>query len=391
MTTKTKYIIFLSVVTLLFILMEITAEKPVNWSFSFTADSKIPYGCYVLYQHLPDLYESGNISNSNTPLYNTLSETEYLNTNYLIINPDFNGDKLDIQKLLDFVSRGNTAFIAAHRFADFLTDTLQIATDVHFLDKDSRSINFTHPTLKMSDGYYLEKNSSSFYFDSIQNMSVEILGRDSEKNPNFIRVPFGEGSFYLNTVPLAFTNYYLLMNPASQYSFTALSYLPVRQTIWDEYYKAGRKMAGTPLRYILHREPLKWAYAVSIFSILIFIFNYSRRKQRIIPVIEPLRNTTLDFVFTIGRLYYFHRDHKNLAEQKIKYFMDEIKSTYYENTSDLNDHFFTALTEKTGQDYEYIKDLFTDLQKIRKAKKIDKTILLKLHSRIEDFRQKTRS
>ena len=60
-------------------------------------------------------------------------------------------------------------------------------------------------------------------------------------NVNFLRIKYGEGNFFLNTVPLAFTNYHLLNSDNNEYVYKALSHLPVQQTFWDDYYKDGNK------------------------------------------------------------------------------------------------------------------------------------------------------
>jgi hypothetical protein len=87
--------------------------------------------------------------------------------------------------------------------------------------------------------------------------------------------------------------------------------------ILDEYYKPNKfRAAQTPLRYILSVPAYRWAYYVAIFSILIYVVVYARRQQRIIPIIEPFKNLSLEFARTVGTLYYQQKDHRDLAEKK---------------------------------------------------------------------------
>ena len=71
-----------------------------------------------------------------------------------------------------------------------------------------------------------------------------------------------------------------------------------------------------------------------------------KRKQRIIPVINPLANTTLEFVGTIGDLYYQSAEHKNIAEKRIHFLMDQIRAKYWINTDKLDEIFIQTLSPK---------------------------------------------
>ena len=53
------------------------------------------------------------------------------------------------------------------------------------------------------------------------------------------------------------------------------------------------------------------------------IFN-AKRRQRVVPIINPLPNTTLDFTKTIGNLYYQEGNHQNIVDKKIIYFLEKI-------------------------------------------------------------------
>ena len=140
---------------------------------------------------------------------------------------------------------------------------------------------------------------------------------DGEKQPNFVKINFGEnnGAFYIHTNPFAFTNYHLL-DTKEDYAATVLSFLPKQQVIWDNYYKSGRKIISSPLHYILTSPALKWAFYTSVFTLLLFVIFRGKRTQRIIPVVEPLENSTVEFTQTIGELYYQSGDYTNIISKK---------------------------------------------------------------------------
>jgi hypothetical protein len=184
---------------------------------------------------------------------------------------------------------------------------------------------------------------------------------------------------------MAFTNAYLLPGENHRFAATSLSYLPVQDVIWTEYYQLGRMEAATPLRFILTNEPLRWAYFITIISLIIFMIFEAKRKQRIIPVIKPLGNTTLEFVKTIGNLYYQQGEHKAIAEKKINYLFDQIRTRYWINTNKLDENFIVSLAKKSGKSEEDVRAMVMAIKNIQSQPSIAMEALIDLNDRIEKF------
>ncbi|NCP46642.1 MAG: DUF4350 domain-containing protein, partial [Flavobacteriales bacterium] len=188
---------------------------------------------------------------------------------------------------------------------------------------------------------------------SFDTANVLVLGKSisQEKkieNINFIKINMGKGSIFINTLPNAFSNYFLTDTLNYSYPIYALSNLPNQPTFWDEYYKAGKKDASTPLRFILNEPALKFAYFLLIFSLLFYIIFKAKRKQRIIPVIEPISNSTTDFIGVVSSMYYQEKNHLNLAHKKINYFLEMVRSNYLIATEKLDETFIQNLALKSG-------------------------------------------
>jgi len=316
-----KYIVILVLLFCLYVLIEIMAPTPVNWNISFSEKDKIPYGSHIPKAILPDIFENQKIVTNNESFYLTLNE--YAETDYknlIIISNAFQPDKYDLENLLEYVWHGNNAFIAAMNFGESFSDTLNFScsktNNLFGYFKDSVvKLNFVNPAISKDDGYHFINNMPGIFFDSFNKENTTVLGTSENKETNFIKVAFGSGNFYLNCQPLAFTNYsYLYSN--YQYGCTALSYLPGKNTIWDEYYKPGNKNMGSPVRFILSNRSLKAGYYLFLISIIVYIIFEGKRKQRYIPVIRGNVNTSLEFIETIGRLYYHRRDNKDVAIKK---------------------------------------------------------------------------
>jgi hypothetical protein len=142
----------------------------------------------------------------------------------------------------------------------------------------------------------------------------------------------------------------------------------------------------TPLRFILTNESLRWAYYITAISLLLFMIFEMKRKQRIIPIIKPLTNTTLEFVGTIGNLYFQGNDHKNIAEKKINFFMDQLRTKYWLNTSHLDETFVKIAAKKMGQPEEDVRRLVNTIVAIRVRDRISSQELIDLNRQIEKLK-----
>ena len=214
------------------------------------------------------------------------------------------------------------------------------------------------------------------------------MGTNEIDFATFLNVKIGKGNLYLHSIPNIFTNYNILKSDRD-YISKCFSYLTVRDVIWDEYYKEVNKYQSTPLRYILSQPSLRWAYFTLILSLLFFVIFKGRRDQRIIPVVKPLANTTIEFVNTVGNLYFKQSNHKNIAEKKITYFMDHIRSKYSIKTSQYSDDLVQQLSDKSLVEKTDIKKLFNLFNLVNTSNAIRRDTLIELNNLIENFYLKT--
>jgi len=392
--TERKYILIVIALFAIMVAVEYNAPKPVNWSVSFSKKDKIPYGCYVLFDYLNDIFPGKDINTSNKPVYNTLEDNDEHHTNYIIINEYLEIDTLDLVYLTDYVKKGNSVFIAADSYEGPLADSLKLGTgagyDMNLLKNDSISLNFSNPSIHSSTNFKYRNGSVNNYFTKFDSSKTTILGTNSNDKATYIKVKFGDGAFYLNTAPYAFTNYNALKGNNGEYIYRALSCLPIANTTWDEYYKPGSHRQETPLRFILETPTLKAAYWLLIIGLLLYIIFEGKRTQRPIPVIAPLKNTNLEFVETIGRLYYQKGTNSGIAHEKIIFFLDHIRSTYNLSTTVFSGAFYESLSIKTLIPADELKKLFTFIDRVCNAPSIDETTLMELSNRIETFYSKTK-
>lgn len=403
------YLIILFSTIISFVLFEIYKPKPTDWTPTFSNKDKIPYGCELLYKVLPDVFPNQKISDEKVPIF---SKKRVLKlppkSNYIYVFRYFRADSLSLVKLLNYVQKGNSVFIASEIFFG-LDDTLNFKTSFvkDLALNDSISINFINTTIRKSIDYKYQKQAADTYFE-IKNPtknknSFTILGKNSKGFPNFIQVDFGKGKFFLNTVPMAFTNFYMVKNDNADYVFKALSYLPEQPIFWDEYVnvmsigKAARSTSKSreakgeedtqesPFKFIISQPALKWAYFITLSALLIYLIFEGKRRQRIIPIMESPKNTSLQFVETIGSLYYHQKDHKAIAEKKITHLLAYIRTKFYLKTTEIDLEFRRDLSNKSGISSREINDLFDYISFVQNNDYIAENQLITLNEQIENF------
>ncbi|MBC8085027.1 MAG: DUF4350 domain-containing protein, partial [Hymenobacter sp.] len=215
------------------------------------------------------------------------------------------------------------------------------------------------------------------------------LAADTAGRAVLVRLPHGRGQFYLCTVPLAFTNYFALQPRTGNFAFAALSYLPAGRPVWwDEYQKQGRQGEQSLLRVLLAHDALRWALYLSLLGALLFVVFEARRRQRVIPILRPLPNTTLLFTRTVAGLYRQGSSHAPIAEKKIGLFLEHLRTRFHEPGLDLNDDAARErLAQKTGIPRPDVDALVRRINFLLTAPQVSDADLLALNKALNDFRK----
>jgi len=389
-----KYVLYLSIVIGVYVVVKLSETKQHNWNVTLSHTDKEPYGTYAFNQLLPSLVHSP-VKNSYKTIYE-LKDSLPKEGNLIVLSTDFSdgfsAGKPDTEVLFDFIKNGGNAFISAHYFSDYFADTLGLSTrdylfknGIELVKQDTASIHFTNTKFDSTKTYSYKRDNIHNYFSRLDSTKATVIARNDQFLPVTLRIAMGKGQLILNCTPMAFTNIYLLAGQNHEFISQTLSYLSSKDIYRTEYYHLGRMEAGTPLRFILTTEPLKWAYYITAISILLFMIFEAKRKQRIIPVILPLANTTIEFVQTIGNLYYQKGDHKNVAEKKIQFFLEQVRTNYFLPTHQRNETFIQHLAKKSGNGEEAARSLVKLIDEILASQQISKEKLIELNNMLENF------
>jgi hypothetical protein len=212
-----------------------------------------------------------------------------------------------------------------------------------------------------------------------------VLGRASDSVPVFVGREWGAGRIFIHSVPLAFTNYYLLFQDNAEYVSRCFSFMPNGPVLWDEYYKQGREEAVTPLRVILANPPLRAALWILLIFTLIYIVFQSKRRQRVIPVIEPFANTTLQFVSTVAALYRNRADHAAIARKQVFFLSERIRLRYRINPDFSSPASAAELAAVSGAETELVRELFERCRYFLTAGRISDKELLEFNRLLNRF------
>jgi hypothetical protein len=340
-------------------LLEVNKKEMTDWRKNFDVNEKSPFGLFVFNQEIKDLFKNNLKKTGESPFdyYNKNKKSPH---NILVIENDI--DVPSWKKILDEVSKGSDAMLIVSRMPKDISDSIGFYdSELSFEDQN---------VLKLTDKKYqndfikLDKFPSGRGFTYIK-PNVEVLGKTvEEKNDdqaNFIKVKFGKGTIYVHSEPLFLTNYYLLKPGNVKYAQDVFSYLDDRETIWFVEHTSTESRFF--MRFILSKPALKYAWWVFLGGLVLFIFFNAKRKQRIVPIVEPLRNTSVDFVKSIGNLYLQEGDFHDMMAKKAQYFLNKVRLDLLIDTQHLDEEFAKKLQLKTGKTMEMINEAINFIKK----------------------------
>ena len=159
------------------------------------------------------------------------------------------------------------------------------------------------------------------------------------RTPVMMEVPVGEGHFLVLGAPVLLTDAYLLDTANRAAVEAVLSYVgaDVRRIRLDEQRRSSQwevELANRPLdeaseapperrsllREVFKRPALAAAWYLLLGGALTFVLFGAKRVQRIVPVRQPRRNTTLAYLGNVSRLYLARPNNVLMARKQLGLF-----------------------------------------------------------------------
>ncbi|NNE33989.1 MAG: DUF4350 domain-containing protein [Rhodothermales bacterium] len=445
-----RHIILMTLLIVAYAFVEYRAPREIDWTPTFEPRDTRPYGTFIVNQLLDDSFPGAPVYETSEPLYDVLREGgRYPDRfNLLIVNStlarqgmgmNYSIDQYDAGRLFEFVNDGGNVLLAAESFGGYIADSLNIDTapwysfgpfetsaaptevspppnepanelaegepesgpgettgsdtNDQYQEKEKARVRFSNVKLR-GHLYEVDKTAAEWYFTSVDTARTRVLANaetSAGDRATFIRSDYGSGSFFVTTMPYVFTNVVLADSAGAGLSFAVLSHLPVQTTVWSSNYIPGRgQTASTPIRYLLANEALRWAWFLMIGSATLFILFRARRRQRVIPVIQPHRNATLEFVDTVGRLYFQRGNHLDLAQKKVAHFQEYVRSHLGIDGRNLDAQCIDRIAMRSGAKHETIERIASAVLQVSRANQLSSDQLMQVSKPIDEFYQEAR-
>jgi hypothetical protein len=396
MSSTTRYILLgvvIAALLALFIYIRGKEKKQLDWKENYIEKNKDPFGSHVIHEILKTYFPDKKCEDLKDHIAKSLPKPDSLKepANYVFIGDGLFADTADTDKLLLFVQEGHHAFIAANALPNYLLenifkDSCDDGGDEYNYFRtdwvDSANLNFNHPQLIENKAIKYEfliagkkRNYDWSYIDTLRGECTEgaknitPLGNFNDENMNFIKVDYGKGSIFIHSNPIAFTNFHLLDSTKLRYAAKAFSHLIAGTIYWDTKSRVSRdvirRMNGSnirlekdgPLKYILAQPALRWAWFIGLALIGLYLFFAAKRQQRTIPVLEDKSNTSLEFIQTIGQMYFRQGEHIRLCDMMLKQFQTFVRDRYHLASREMNEDFIQTLAIKSDVPLERIKTI----------------------------------
>lgn len=299
---------------------------------------------------------------------------EYFEENDSIWDEDYQEDEV---KEEDYYYYDEDFYYEDYYYEDYYDYDSQkrIAVKANFIDS-SLKVNTNYRFVNRYKDENIAINWKYFRDDFVDGaLDHEKLGVINRNKSNFIRIKYGRGQILIHSNPVFFTNYHLLKPEAADYAAKVFSYFPEGPIYWDRNSKlwsvtqsnsSSGNDAETPFSYILKQKSLKWAFYMVWTLVILFVMFNLWRKQRAIPVKFPKSNSTLEFIHTIGELYFTQKNNRKLAIQKMNMFVKSVRTKYYITEKD-EEKFIQILSKKSEIAAADIQNIFAKYKIIKNS------------------------
>ncbi len=348
-----RFLLFVGAFLVFVFLLEWSAPSRFVWEATFDSRDKQPFGNAVfdslMRKSTPAGYEVTD---------KTLTQLEQQGYGkkphaFLIQAINFQPSETDIRALDKLLKAGNKVFVAT---SDMIPDTLFADLSISVYGSSvfsplqiqasiqNQSIPYDTLVWCKQSPY---RGKEYHLYSAMTGRNVEVDGKakcdtllkslvdgayaDFESDSYDARtvcIKRGKGELFVSCDPLLLTNYGILDTESNGLVFRLMSQfrgLPVIRT--EAYTPKAERNEETPLRFWLENDPLSWAVYLTVFGLLLFCVFYARRRQRVIPVVEPPMNRSLEFVKLIGTLYHQKHINRDLLQKKYGYFAEILRRT----------------------------------------------------------------
>lgn len=367
------------------------------WNPTFMHDDKQPLGCCVMDSLLTASLPNGYTVTDKT-LYQLLQEKHSAPRTFMLISPEYEPKKQEVNDMMSLLRRGDNVVLVTKRMYSHYSDSiLGFCVPTFYYSRPDFKQEFSRRkkyTLRWS-GDRQHYHKRDFILDSpMAGGGIEVMSRslkadtlaasiydkedvatndeveaDTVIYPCVVAINYGKGKLICCTNPLIFTNYGILDSQCRDIIFRVLSQAGNRPIVRTEASSVSPTAGITqtsPLTFFLSHPPLRWAIYAAIIGVLLYFVFTARRRQRVIPVVTPPENRSLEFVHLIGSLYHQRHDNTGLVRKKFLYFSETLRREIMADIGNKEDDEYNAamISAHTGIGAKTVRDNLHELRDV---------------------------
>lgn len=389
---KKNYIIVLALVviaiitSLIFSLFEYKEVSDLRWNTDFHYDSKEAYGTHIFRSLLEHRFDQ-------VPIYRYgLDEVDpdASNVLFLGIGAHLSFDWEGTEELLNLISKGNNALLICQDLRLSENETYFALDAIEHQTKEAVSIDYLHEEQpRLYKHYYrtFDKEKSIEVWgkvDSIYNNRGTVLGTCDDLII-YDKTSWGYGHLYVHHIPFLFTNQASRQPFFKEHFEQIMAEFSPDVIILDHpsFRDANRRNSDSPLQFILSQKSLRTAYYSLLFLAVLYVLFKSKRRQKMIPTLEPNINTSLEYVQALGSLMYKQRRHDRIVKHLKNIFIHRVKEKFYLNLSDPN--FASQLAKKSNLPKEHIENIVFEFDRAEKKLNVGEKHLMIIYQLLDHF------
>jgi len=359
-------------------------DRVVDWTPYYRIERTEPFGLYVFNEELQKIkpgfknverLKRGVASHYQKEADNLFDDNANTPKTYVYIDERNKMNQASREALKDLAYYGNHVFIATHDF-----DHEEFQEHFAFSYEQYFGLNFSfdnsEDTVIFSIGAKSIQAASNRISDleyfTITDESWAIpLGYfqmgDDDKNKycNFMALRHGDGILFLHTNPEVFTNYFLLNGKNVRYTEELLSHWHTGEVKWFVNYDFEFDGDYGLLTYMMNQPALKTTWYLLWILLFIAVFTYAKRMQRVIPVVVPKKNYSVDYAKRLAQFHLVQKNYHGLIDKQITILLDKLRNEHRMDISHIDDAFAEKMHLATNCNKMAAEDLVKFIKKHR--------------------------
>ncbi len=336
----------------------------VHWRADFNQSAQQPYDLHFTRALLQQSLPAGSFTEVQGSLDKYLGQDSEQAV-YVAMGHGLKWNRENEYALTEFVQKGNTAVISMQFLPTALLQMLTPHTDTLSRNQMVSRLTSTEVTMHYypvghnetvelscfySNGYQKVMTAWIFFHPTlISDPEIIVHGR-IEREANLIEIRHDQGKWLLHTNPMAFTNLHMsapenfeylryVFEAAGQYDrlyWDKGNILDMESAMLQDFGMEGtvppervRRPGHGPLAVLLSERSFRYAWYLLLTGVFLFMALAAKRRQRPVPVLQKRENTGLDYIQTIGELYFRHGDPREMADLLYRSFSRDFYALYH--------------------------------------------------------------